>query len=341
MARLSNPGRAAIPQTSDLDRSSAELGQLLLRLQRTVLHADPAREQRLRTSEYERAKLETNLDYARTSLSRLEQEAMTLLAPGRKGDVQADLYKKRELLELLVDRLHDFQKMAVEDDEDASEGEDLLASVGYTPSESISSTSAATPSDADQEAKQVQTPTPKTSQPPAPATEPGYASSESTPFTPDEPTKTTQNPRSRNQETQQPSYASARAALFANRKRTDPAHAAATTGVSTATAEAILDQQAGEREDLSDKVFKMAQAMKEKQLSIASSLDAEKDIMGRATEGMERTGRGMEAAKGTMGSLMRMSEGKGWWGRIMLYAWIYGLMVALVLLVFVMPKLRF
>ena len=230
--------------------------------------------------------------------------------------------------------------MAVEDDEDTAEGEDLLASVGYTPSESISSTSAAAPSDVHQEAKQAQTPTPNTSQPPEAAIEPAYASSESTPFTQDEPTKTAQNPRSRNQETQ-PSYASARAALFANRKRTDPAHAAATTGVSTATAEAILDQQAGEREDLTVKVYEMAQAMKKQQISIASSLDAEKDIMGRATEGMERTGRGMEAAKGTMGSLMRMSEGKGWWGRIMLYAWIYGLMVALVLLVFVMPKLRF
>ncbi|KAI6778811.1 uncharacterized protein J7T54_002641 [Emericellopsis cladophorae] len=230
--------------------------------------------------------------------------------------------------------------MAVEDEEDTSEGEDLLASVEFTPSESISSTSATAPSDADQEARQAQTSTPKTSQPPAPSTEPDYTSSKSTLFAQDEPTKTTQNPRSRNQETQ-PSYASARAALFANRKRTDPAHAAANTGVSTATAEAILDQQAGEREDLAEKVYKMAQAMKKQQISIASSLDAEKDIMGRATEGMERTGRGMEAAKGTMGSLMRMSEGKGWWGRIMLYAWIYGLMVALVLLVFVTPKLRF
>lgn len=44
---------------SSFDRSSAELGQLLSRLQQTVLHADPEREQRLRTSEFERARLST------------------------------------------------------------------------------------------------------------------------------------------------------------------------------------------------------------------------------------------------------------------------------------------
>jgi hypothetical protein len=222
--------------------------------------------------------------------------------------------------------------MAVEVDEDTSEGEDLLASVAFTPSESIASTNADARSDANQETAQAQTPTYQPSQPPQSIPEPVYAQ--------DVPTETSQNARSRKTESQ-PSYASARAALFANRKRTDPAQAAVSTGVSTATAEAILDQQASEREDLAEKVYKMAQAMKKQQLSIASSLDAEKDIMSRATEGMERTGRGMEVAKGTMGSLMRMSEGKGWWGRIMLYAWIYGLMVALVLFVFVMPKLRF
>jgi hypothetical protein len=49
----------------------------------------------------------------------------------------------------------------------------------------------------------------------------------------------------------------------------------------------------------------------------------------------------MEAAGKRMGLLKRMSEGKGWWGRIMLYAWIGGLWVVAILLVFVGPKLRF
>jgi hypothetical protein len=94
----------------------------------------------------------------------------------------------------------------------------------------------------------------------------------------------------------QPAYATARAALFANRQR--PGTTGAAPETSTATAEAILDQQAAEREDLADKVFKMAQAMKKQQQSIYDSLETEKDVLSRATEGMERTGRGMEVARG-------------------------------------------
>jgi hypothetical protein len=37
--------------------SAAELGRLLQRLQQSTLHSDPVRERRLRTSEYERARL--------------------------------------------------------------------------------------------------------------------------------------------------------------------------------------------------------------------------------------------------------------------------------------------
>lgn len=60
MARISSPrpSVATHPGASSFDLSSTELGQLLARLQLTVLHADPEREQRLRHSEFERAKLE-------------------------------------------------------------------------------------------------------------------------------------------------------------------------------------------------------------------------------------------------------------------------------------------
>lgn len=64
-------------------------------------------------------------------------------------------------------------------------------------------------------------------------------------------------------------------------------------------------------------------------------------MLGAAGASMEKSELSMEAAQGRMGSLRRMTEGKGWWGRMMLYAWVYGLMVSLVLLVFVFPKLRF
>ncbi|CAM1502963.1 Fc.00g077390.m01.CDS01, partial [Cosmosporella sp. VM-42] len=44
--------------SSALDIASSELGQLLNRLQRSVLHADADRERLLRTSEFERARVE-------------------------------------------------------------------------------------------------------------------------------------------------------------------------------------------------------------------------------------------------------------------------------------------
>lgn len=232
-------------------------------------------------------------------------------------------------------------------DDDTSEGEDILADIIPTPSESQASTTG------DHNGPAATTADPTTSAA-IPSTTPTYGSAEPESTAEPLPTQTTQSLRARNTEAatvtsappapsqaaeqDQPAYATARAALFANRQR--PGTTATAPETSTATAEAILDQQAAEREDLADKVFKMAQAMKKQQQSIYDSLETEKDVLSRATEGMERTGRGMEVARGRMGMLQKMTEGKGWWGRVMLYAWVYGLMVGLLVLVFVVPKLR-
>lgn len=228
--------------------------------------------------------------------------------------------------------------MAVDDDDDDDDAEvdDMLASI--IPSEKAPA--ATTTTDVPAASTATATTTTATATPtPAPAEAPAPPVATAAPSS--QPTQTDQTLRSR----ATPSYAEARAALFANRRRAAgddaPDKAAATTGSTTATAEAILDQQSAEREDLAAKVFQLAQAMKRQQMEMADSLESEKDVLGRATEGMERTGRGMDAAKGRMGALVRMTEGKGWWGRVILYAWVYGLMVALVLLVLVLPKLRF
>lgn len=85
----------------------------------------------------------------------------------------------------------------------------------------------------------------------------------------------------------------------------------------------------------------MASALKASSHRFSTTLETDKDVVGRAGEGIEKTERSMEAARGRMGALRKMTEGKGWWGRIILYAWVYGLMVSLILFVFVLPKLRF
>ena len=85
----------------------------------------------------------------------------------------------------------------------------------------------------------------------------------------------------------------------------------------------------------------MAQKLKESSHAFSESLETEKDILGRAVEGLDKNQIGMEAAQKRMGYLRRMTEGKGWWGRMMMYAWIAALMIIAILIVGVMPKLRF
>lgn len=85
----------------------------------------------------------------------------------------------------------------------------------------------------------------------------------------------------------------------------------------------------------------MAQTLKSQSFAFQSDLEQEKDVLSAAGAGMEKGERGMDAASRRMGALTKMTEGKGWWGRMMLYAWIFGLMVMAILIVGVMPKLRF
>lgn len=284
------------------------------------------------------------MEYARTALTKLEQDALHVLAPGRRVELQTDLNHKREQLELLFDRLQDLHKaslielavnedesansfqMAVDPEDDEDEGDDILASIIATPSvTSTASTNTdvtiATPS-AESSIHDLQPqpdPDPEPPTPQAPSAE--------------TPTETTSTLRPR------ASHKTAREALFASRRPKSPS--AAEPATTTATAEAILSREASEREYLAESVLRMAQAMKKKQIDIAADLENEKDVLGRATEGMERAGRAMDTVRGAMGAITKMAEGEGWWGRLMLYAWIYGLMVLSVLLVFVFPKLRF
>lgn len=267
-----------------------------------------------------------------------------MLAPGRRVELQTDLNQKREQLELLLDRIQDLHKVchcarqqetrtwltmpqiAVDPEDDDSEGEDLLANIIPTPSASESMASTTT---------DVTVPTPSTtdageSSIPAPPAEPEPPTPQPPPA--ETPTQTTSTVTSRTP------HSAARQALFASRRPKSPD---ATTATTTATAEAILSREASEREYLADRVLHLAQAMKKKQIDIAADLESEKDVLGRATEGMERAGMAMDTVRGAMGAVTRMAEGEGWWGRMMLYVWIYGMMVGLVLLVFVFPKLRF
>lgn len=232
--------------------------------------------------------------------------------------------------------------MAVDED-DSSEGEDLLGDIIPTPSESVDSrrSSNAPGGDSFEEPK---VPEPEPPEPPTQTEaipEPPTTTTTSEPAETSTrevlPTQTTQALRARH-EAPSPtpsSHSTARAALFASRRKP------ASPQTSTATAEAILDQQRAEQDAISNSILDLASKLKESSKSFSATLEEDKNLLGAAGASMEKSELSMEAAQGRMGSLKKMTEGKGWWGRMMLYAWVYGLMVALILFVFVFPKLRF
>ncbi|EGO57881.1 hypothetical protein NEUTE1DRAFT_81886 [Neurospora tetrasperma FGSC 2508] len=359
-----------------------DLTRLLNRLQQTILRADAEREARLRASEYEREKAQANINYARSLLTKLEQEALGVKIHVRKNEIQTDLIRKREIIEQLTERLSDLAEIAAAEEasrhggegdngEDTSDSEDILADIIATPSESLDSIkSPGAPvlgeeeeehgwgDDQDQVAEAAPNAEEKEQQPQDQElnekqgtegpmddirTQQPELLSEKRPF-PE--TTTTQIIRPRRQPNNDNNDA-------ANEKPTAqttsssllPPSTTATSssqpGTISATAEAILDTQRAEQDALSESILKLATELKASSQAFSSYLEEDKETLERAGEGMNKTEQGMTRVTGKMSTLQRMTEGEGWWGRMMLYAYVYGLMVVLLLVVFVLPKLRF
>ncbi|KAL7626903.1 hypothetical protein AAE478_003677 [Parahypoxylon ruwenzoriense] len=381
MARLTQAPITPSRNVSNQD-SLTDLSRLLDRLQANILHADAERERRLRASEYERKRVEINLEYARTLLTKLEQDALGVKVHARRQEIQADLNRKRDVLEQVAERLGELEEISVDSDEDSSEGEDLIGDID-TPSESVESASAsasaaaptadqqgadgstgdAVEEEQDDEAEDVYEsailPKPQrsdTSHPPAAAAStttrpPSETRTAEVPTTTTEPPKPQQTTGTTTSQTLRPragapqqaatdtaETSALRTQLFGSSRTTDPTAAAA---AATATAEAIMDHHRAEQDQLTASMVAMARALKESTHKFSSALREDQDVLQAAGRGLERNERGLGAVAGRMGALRRLAEGKGWWGRVLLYAWIAGLALFAVLLVFVFPKLRF
>lgn len=102
-----------------------------------------------------------------------------------------------------------------------------------------------------------------------------------------------------------------------------------------------LSSHRTEQESLTTSLLSLAQQLKTSTETFRTALESEKSILDRATEGLDRNVAGLDAAGKRMGALRRMTEGRGWWGRMMMYAWIFALWIVAILLVFVGPKIRF
>lgn len=95
-----------------------------------------------------------------------------------------------------------------------------------------------------------------------------------------------------------------------------------------------------EQESLTDSLLTLATQLKTSTQTFHSTLESEKSVLDRAADGIDRTTSSMASAERRMGTLRRMTEGKGWWGRMMLYAWIFGLWIVALGIVFLGPKIR-
>ncbi|KAL3428226.1 Protein transport protein use1 [Phlyctema vagabunda] len=299
MARL--PMATGVEPTSD--PTGINLTRLIARLREKLITPDEVTESLLRRSRSEREQVAEIVTYARSLLTRLEQDAQEIKVQTRKQEVQADLIKKRQLVERFGERIEELNEAGQfpEADVDSSDGEDLLGE--DTPPETDDQASST--HDYDTGDPILQSPNPE-------LIAAAIAASPSA------------------------EEASGLRARFPGSQT-----AAADTGISTATAEALLTHNRTEQEALTSSLLSMAAQLKAQSHAFAASLEDEKGILDATNETLDKNESGMEAAQKRMGYLRTMTEGKGWWGRMLMYAWIAGLMVIAILIVFVLPKLRF
>lgn len=362
MARLSISSATLTPPNRQND-ALTDLTRLLSRLQQTVLRADAERERRLRTSEYERKRVATNIDHARTLLTKLEQDALGTKFQLPRQDLVRDLDHKREVLEMLTERMRDLEDIAAgemeedgegwgEEEEGSESGEDILAEIIATPSESLDSRGDVVSQDEDagddEEGRyDEQDDVPSFSEPePKSRSTDGFGKHDQSPPPAQNTAETTTSSTLRARTTQPPPTQSVPPSADTNPTTAATSSRALLLGTnssapSLSTTEAVLDHQRQEQDFLSESILKMATDLKTSSLSFSDALDTDKDIVNRTGQGLDKNERGLEAAARRMSTLVRATEGKGWIGRIILYAWVYGLMLLLVVVVFGLPKLRF
>ncbi|KAI9680647.1 MAG: hypothetical protein M1817_004087 [Caeruleum heppii] len=284
------------------------LTRLLSRLENIILKPDVATEDRLRKSHFERTRVGANVEYARTLLLKLEHEASNVKLASRKSDRQADLYDKRALIKRFNNRLRELDQLDVGTDQNAEDdAEDLF---GDSVIEDRSNVNAVGPDISDGVATSV-----------------AATDDRNRLFATQTSSEESSSLRSRRQQT------TAATDVGASTSSSIPS--------SLSTTEQHLSHNRSEQEDLTSSLVTMAQALKASSQAFASSLESEKEILDRAGEGLEKNTSGMEAAEKRMGTLRRMTEGRGFLGRLLMYAWIAGLMMVALFIVGFLPKLRF
>ena len=294
------------------------LNRLLGRLEHTLLSADA--DPKLRYSQYERNRVGINVENARTLLLSLEKQSASVRSQlSQKQSIQADLQQKRELVKQLNAKLEELNRLGEEEEDDDSESDEDDEAEESNASNTQQPSYAPARMDADNglEANVDPRETLRT------AVSDAQQQANQQEMRSRKPLSAADN--------RSAASTTAREELFAGRKQHPDLE----------TTEALMSHNRSEQDALTNGLLGLAKALKESTMNFGASLEAEKDVMKRAESSLEKSSLGMEAAGAKMGTLRRMSEGQGWWGRIKLYGCIFALWVFLFLVVFLGPKLRF
>ena len=250
-----------------------------------------------------------NIEHARTLLLSLEHSASTLPSKSKKSALQADLQQKRETIKQLNQRIYELNQLDDAESEASvdSEDEDEDQFPSYAPrvktNDGLDITSKeGEGNEALQNAAQ----------------------------------NLTSQIRRRGQ------AAEAEGTQAASETSRFPSKATTMTGNPSLTqTEALLSHDRNEQENLTESLLEMARQLKAQSIYFSNTLESDKGVVDRAVSGLDRNQINMDAASQRMGTLRRMTEGKGWWDRMKLYAMIGGLWLLAFLIVFVGPKIRF
>lgn len=103
---------------------------------------------------------------------------------------------------------------------------------------------------------------------------------------------------------------------------------------------AVLEAQNTTQADLTASLVSLAAMLKSSAQSFSDDLALDTAAVSATETALGKNTDGMDAATKRMTVLRKMSEGRWWLGRMMLFGIIFALWVALLFLVFVAPKLR-
>ena len=242
-----------------------------------------------------------NLEYARSLLLRLEHDSTTIKTTSLKHSVQADLLRKREVVKRLRAQLQEFDQLGNNELDGDSDSQD-----------------------SDMDDSEPQRPMDQSS------------NLQSTTFS----QKQDYHLRSRHPPTAS-KFESTDKATTATGTSLFPPSTSQPTDTTVQDRETLLHAHRTEQADLTESLLSLARSLKESSYSFQASLSSEKDILDRAGSGLDKNVEGMDQASGRMKGLRKMTEGKGWLGRLLLYGYIAGLWVLALVLVLGLPKLRF